>query len=508
MEMPIYSDEELKVLGRIEPYNIYVLIHKTVSGELNWILKEKRFATSIYLSASCLYTNGIFTIGFISDHDYRLTAKVQTSVSAPGIPAYKMPQIELSYQDAAVVRFYNILRELDSFKAHQKDENFVCDYLDETVLPATDSKALAWNISLTKHHEINEYVGEAEINSRHFMFHASYSYNTIIDCEYRMNDVVLQREDSENIEHLIRTAINRSGKYPQQTAIDEVANHIIPLTIRNKIVWNIKVDRYKHSTSYRCCGVPKKPTDKIFPENYNLDSVWKDGIHDHTKFSVTGGIYGTERESGVFLALLNILLDQQDINDLPKSKQERTIKSGDFIVRTNFFACGYKGHTIEEITGIVHIEKNGYSRIAQIPACWCHECGKYYILNSTYEKLIKEGSPACQVRNMVISMDGEGNDWNMQPESILKKNGYNVQAATNLPDNRRQDILADIVDRKILSKYEISSYLNMFAAQKRNMQNYERAVSKWDADRAFIEAYNAGSGQKVYVNSITRKVYV
>lgn len=65
--------------------------------------------------------------------------------------------------------------------------------------------------------------------------------------------------------------------------------------------------------------------------------------------------------------------------------------------------------------------------------------------------------------------------------------------------------LAVIIDNKIMSKSEIISYLDFFINQRSSIPRMEVAISKWEADRDFVENYKIGHYIQFGVKAIYRK---
>lgn len=89
------------------------------------------------------------------------------------------------------------------------------------------------------------------------------------------------------------------------------------------------------------------------------------------------------------------------------------------------------GHQIQEIdASVLIITKSGNYIRALFTAGFCPECNEYFILDSTYQKLIKYGTLACIVTDEETYLQehkDSGNDINSWPtESIIKQCGYNV----------------------------------------------------------------------------------
>ena len=83
--------------------------------------------------------------------------------------------------------------------------------------------------------------------------------------------------------------------------------------------------------------------------------------------------------------------------------------------------------------------------------------------------------------------------------------GYNVNQQDGLSSSRRQKILAVLIDKKILRKSEIVSYLDFFISQRQTQSKYQVAISKWEADREFVENYRIGEYHLYGVNAIYRR---
>lgn len=90
-------------------------------------------------------------------------------------------------------------------------------------------------------------------------------------------------------------------------------------------------------------------------------------------------------------------------------------------------------------------------------------------------------------------------------ESILMQYGYNVNQMEGLSSTRRQKILAVLIDKSILGKSEIISYLDFFISQRKTQSKFQIAISKWEDDREFVENYRLGEYHLYGVNAIYRR---
>ena len=130
----------------------------------------------------------------------------------------------------------------------------------------------------------------------------------------------------------------------------------------------------------------------------------------------------------------------------------------------------------------------------------------YFILDSTYQNLKRKGIILCRVSDeKAYEKNGYVNEMHLAQESLLMQYGYNVSQIEDLSSMRRQKILAILIDNKIMSKSEIISYLDFFIRQRSSDSRMEIAISKWEADREFVEEYRRGQYTKFGVKAIYRR---
>lgn len=180
----------------------------------------------------------------------------------------------------------------------------------------------------------------------------------------------------------------------------------------------------------------------------------------------------------------------------------------DFVVRRTVFVCKNRNHKLQDITAAVSIVMPGVEVAeARIPAGYCPKCEMYFILESTYERLLHRGTPMCRVSDekTYLRASSSANDMQLASESLLMQYGYNVSQVQGLTTVQRQKILSLIMDHGIMTKEEILSYLDFFISQRRNRPQYNIAISKWEQDRQFVSRYGTGFGKTVQVRSIRRK---
>lgn len=127
-------------------------------------------------------------------------------------------------------------------------------------------------------------------------------------------------------------------------------------------------------------------------------------------------------------------------------------------------------------------------------------------MDSTYQNLKKKGMVLCRVTDEKNYMkSGYINGMKLAQESLLMQYGYNVSQTEGLTTTDRQKILAVIIDNKIMSKSEIISYIDFFISQRSSNSRMEVAISKWEADREFVDNYKIGQYTQYGVNAIYRR---
>lgn len=196
-----------------------------------------------------------------------------------------------------------------------------------------------------------------------------------------------------------------------------------------------------------------------------------------------------------------IAKEKEELEKLPQ------IGFRDFVVRSNVFKCMNASHTLENIEAAVHIiDNNNKERLVRINAGYCANCNVFFIMESTYNNLRIRGIPICRVSDEKTYRKGlYSNGMLLAQESILWEYGYTVGQREELSVSRRQKILAVLIDKKIVSKGEIISYINFFINQRKNQDRFKVAISKWEADREFVENYRIGEYHRYGVNAILRR---
>ena len=197
---------------------------------------------------------------------------------------------------------------------------------------------------------------------------------------------------------------------------------------------------------------------------------------------------------------------KQNADNLRQQKMIPEIGLKDFVVRANVFKCMHNKHKIDNVVAMINIDDNGKRKQIKISAGYCSQCKIYFIMDSTYQNLKKKGMVLCRVTDEKNYMkSGYINGMKLAQESLLMQYGYNVSQTEGLTATGRQKILAVIIDNKIMSKSEIISYIDFFISQRSSNSRMEVAISKWEADREFVENYKIGQYTQYGVNAIYRR---
>ena len=208
--------------------------------------------------------------------------------------------------------------------------------------------------------------------------------------------------------------------------------------------------------------------------------------------------------------------DSININKESNKDIITTITGQNFVVRCNTFKCRYYNHYVQDIVAVITtVSRSGTIRELQIPAGYCVDCKTYFILDTIFKRIQNAGVPICKVMNKASGYkDSYYEDYeygfNLKPESILMHYGYNVNQTDDLSPEARRNILAAMIDYKVLTRNDILSHLNFLISmnQKKDDKDTEgtrrmaNAISKWKADRLFVEKYEIGTVKKVPIRSI------
>ncbi len=240
-----------------------------------------------------------------------------------------------------------------------------------------------------------------------------------------------------------------------------------------------------------------KQINNIIKEEKKDDMKTKVSKKNDRKLSKWLENYLSEDEGGI---------KNYSISNKDNSKEVRNINYKDFVVRRSVFKCMHNNHKVIDIVANVNIiNKNDRETNVKINAGYCKNCSVYFILESTYDYLKRLGIILCRISDEKNYLKGINNSsMKLASESILMQYGYNVSQGEGLSQTTRRKILATLIDRHILSKNEIISYLDFFINQRQSNSKYQIAISKWELDREFVENYKIGKYKEIGVLGLSR----
>lgn len=182
-----------------------------------------------------------------------------------------------------------------------------------------------------------------------------------------------------------------------------------------------------------------------------------------------------------------------------------------FLTRTSIGKlCVKDGHKLTDIKARIKVlSSNGQVNEVIIPAAHCERCDKYYILESHYQMVKRQGVIICKVvEEKFWRRDNNGISYsNLNKESVLHIMGYNVSEVIGLTSIQRHRILEMIVDEHILSRMEICNHLDWLIERNSYRDNFKYAIEKWTDDREYIANYNTKDMKIVDVGIVTRRTY-
>lgn len=203
----------------------------------------------------------------------------------------------------------------------------------------------------------------------------------------------------------------------------------------------------------------------------------------------------------------NLQLVQSLIPPLPKPNPlanlpHNSVSLSDVLVRikNSSFLC--KNHHLDQYAGEVPVLlRNGNLQYALIPIWYCHTCRCYFVLDQTFQNLKAKGVIACRIVDYPTFQNYHPNYITPNPISPLRLHGYCVNQQEDLSDNQRRAILELIIDRNILGKDKVLSYLSYFMNNPHAGQN---ALDKWYADYKYISGYKLDSAKRIIIKGFIR----
>ena len=172
------------------------------------------------------------------------------------------------------------------------------------------------------------------------------------------------------------------------------------------------------------------------------------------------------------------------------------------LICKGIYSCEKKHHTIVSATGYITSLKG---RPISINVNHCLDCNTFFISQNEYEHYRDVYGPVLGNFEFSSFRSGSGHSFDdFADRSILNLCGYSVSQADGYTADERQLILANILDRGIVSKPRLINYLEFFIRVNRNAANKRTAVKKWSDDLNWVRNYRINAQRKFRVSSIKR----
>lgn len=156
---------------------------------------------------------------------------------------------------------------------------------------------------------------------------------------------------------------------------------------------------------------------------------------------------------------------------------------------------------------VVLIKTDGSSIIHDVEIGYCEDCDTYFITETELYRLKRYGTPLCSIIDDRVKDGGrsyKGNKFDdYNEESTLKQFGYNVSKKGGLTSNQRQRILAFILEKGILKRERLISFLkfNIKNFSSREDMNFYDAIAKRRKDLEFLFDYKLGTYEFIVLES-------
>jgi hypothetical protein len=164
-------------------------------------------------------------------------------------------------------------------------------------------------------------------------------------------------------------------------------------------------------------------------------------------------------------------------------------------------SCERRGHKVEGATGSM-VTLAGRPVIINVN--YCNNCRRYFLGQREYEHYRDIYGPVLGNFSFPESTQSGSGPVSLSKESQLMMCGYNVRESDGLTAKERQLILANMIDRKILSKPRIIEYLQFFISWREGNPNMKSACDKWREDLAFVRTYHMDTQRRFTIGAVRR----
>lgn len=223
-----------------------------------------------------------------------------------------------------------------------------------------------------------------------------------------------------------------------------------------------------------------------FISNQYLKKIWAYKLPDVNKFSFGGSPFDISK--------IEVLPSDRGTENNTQASQLEYIFPDTIITVADKFICLSNGHHLRDKKAKIRMI-DPYNHLVDMPVeiGYCIECSRYYMYSDFYKKdiepLYKDGwkiiATQFQLPNkMIVGYKIHKDNGTMATESILKLCGYTVGYNSYLTPEERHSILKMIIDKGLLNRQEIMSYLNHFIEYngKTSSKDMSKAIADWKED--------------------------
>lgn len=271
----------------------------------------------------------------------------------------------------------------------------------------------------------------------------------------------------------------------------------------------------------------KNNPNRVYRDNY--EEIYKNGgkLYDNCLIFLDIKTPDTERENiSIYETvddekklLTNIVEDlekcikqnEEILQNLSTPQNKKCLDFKDIIIKSNFFSCVKRGHTLQPYTGLIPVlkfDENNvpYEDYEEAYIGYCSKCNKYYMFNDVFEEISKNNKILCTVieESKVLSPNFDFSNYTYKSQSILNALGYSVGRQANLSEDDRHSILQTAIDDNIVKKYDVIEYLRWLIRTRTPLANQKTAIAKWKNDLNFVEDYKRDENKYLIVKSIKK----
>lgn len=178
----------------------------------------------------------------------------------------------------------------------------------------------------------------------------------------------------------------------------------------------------------------------------------------------------------------------------------------DVIIRSSSMYCRHDNHMINSVAGRVPLMTDSGIIFHEVYLGHCETCGVYLMFPLDYEKMLSLGEPQCKTYVSFVEKEKNESEFIYNSKSLLRKKGYSVQDKNGLSQTERQAILLNVINERILTPYEVITFLNWLVNTRKTQNKYQAAVNKWKEDIQYVKNLSKNA-EKVAIRSITGKIY-